>query len=159
MNNTAFKWTKFLSGRGITEIAQLLRADLKKLYPECKFSIVVQKYAGWCNMTARLMSSPYKVFRLPTIEECNNNPWYLTGAEQLEYWERSIENWYHSVNQYYIEDDVTLSEKWTEIMKTLNECILSYHFDDSDSQTDYFHTNFYYDIWIGRYEKWYLLTK
>lgn len=108
-------------------------------------------------MTARLMSSPYEVFIEPTLEQCLSNPWYLTGEEQLEYWKRSIKEWFHSVNQYYIEDDITLSPKGTEIIKKLNDCIVAYHFDDSDSQTDYFHTNFYYHIWIGRY--WVPYTK
>ena len=44
-------------------------------------------------------------------------------------------------------------------MHFLNNCATAYNYDDSDSQTDYFDTNFYYSLAIGKWDKPFTIKK
>ena len=148
-SGNGWKGKMYDSSLSTKDIAERIRHFCKKQYPECKFSIVKRDHN---SIGLALMSAPYEVFATPTLESVPTNR-IQTPEEGLKWWVRSIEKGHHTTNQYYIKDDYLLNDKGKEIMSFLKDCTLVYNFDDSDMQTDYFHTNFYIDLSIGKWDK------
>ena len=56
---------------------------------------------------------------------------------------------YNSVNQYHLETSADwLNADGLRLLKTVDNIIRAYHYDNSNSMVDYFDTNFYYDIHV-----------
>ena len=153
--DTAWQGKLYDSKNSTKDIAQFIRHFCKKQYPECKFSISKRDFRA---IDLILISAPYEIFEKPDIEKIPNN-WHGTKEDTLVYWQKSIEKGQHNVNQYYIDNDCFLNEKGKEIMHFLNNCATAYNYDDSDSQTDYFDTNFYYSLAIGKWDKPFTIKK
>lgn len=51
------------------------------------------------------------------------------------------------VNEFYIDEETQFTPETLEKIKTIQAIICAYRYDKSNSQVDYFHTNFYYDIY------------
>lgn len=139
---------------GIKEIAQNVRKVLKQQYPECKFSVTIERYSGGQSMDIRLMVAPFDVFVEPNINlvplhQRDRQP----DSETLKYWKDEIERGHYQVNNYYIKDSYRLTEKAKEVMIFANKLAESFNFDDSDGMIDYFHTNFYLHLAIGKWDK------
>jgi hypothetical protein len=111
----------------ISEIGKEIKKELKNLYPTAKFSIRISRYSMGQSLYICLKEWDEKVF---------------TGEETEA-----------QLNPYYIEKDERLTDKGKEIMLKTQELANSFNFNDSDSQTDYFHRGFYDNYQIGTYEK------
>jgi len=120
---------QYHSSLSITDIAQNIRSYVKEIYPTCKFSITTDRFAGGCSMCVVLREAPQEVF-VPEFEKG-----------------------YKNLNQYHLKDEDALNEYGLSIMADVNDQIKSYHFDDSDAMIDYFSTNFYYDIYVGEWQR------
>ena len=64
-----------------------------------------------------------------------------------------VESSEYEPNQYRISTDKFLNEYGKSVIQKVYDIINSYNFDDSDIMTDYFHTNFYLDLSIGKWDK------
>ena len=68
-----------------------------------------------------------------------------------------ISNDYFRINQYHLykhpEHHQKLFNNIIDIIKTSSD---RKWFDESDSMTDYFHTAFYFDLSVGKYQKPYI---
>lgn len=51
------------------------------------------------------------------------------------------------VNEFYIDEETHFTPETLAKIKTIQAIICAYRYDESNSQVDYFHTNFYYDIY------------
>ena len=51
------------------------------------------------------------------------------------------------VNEFYIDEETHFTPETLTKIKTIQAIICAYRYDESNSQVDYFHTNFYYDIY------------
>lgn len=51
------------------------------------------------------------------------------------------------VNEFYIDEETQFTPETLAKIKTIQAIICAYRYDESNSQVDYFHTNFYYDIY------------
>ncbi len=51
-----------------------------------------------------------------------------------------------SINHYYLEKYTVGTKEFCEKLRLINRIVKSFNYDDSNSQVDYFDTNFYYDI-------------
>ena len=107
--------------------------------------------------------SPFEVFRFdltrfdPTGENHKENIKYLQ------------ERGYAQLNQYQLKDEynedspfcngTALTRSAWNTMKKVNEIIKKYHWDKSEPMIDYFCTNFYYHLNIGRHDKSFQFTK
>jgi hypothetical protein len=59
----------------------------------------------------------------------------------------------YGVNQYYFNSDENLTVDAKILFNLIEEIVKKYHWDKSDSQTDYFHCAFYYSYSVGRWDK------
>lgn len=115
-----------------TEISQKIREYVKKVYPDCKFSVTTH-YASMCSsIDVVLMSGPYAAT--------------TDGSGRVD------------VNEYHIERSSNLTAWALAVLSDVNDFIKSYRWNDSDGMIDYFDTNFYYDISVGKYGKPYTVT-
>lgn len=127
-----FKGRNYDSNLSTKDIAQHIREYVKTSYPDCKFSITTH-YASMCSeIRVALMSGPYAAI--------------VTGADHVQ------------INQYHIERDERLTDWARAVLLDVNDCIKSYHWDDSDGMIDYFDVNFYYDLAVGKWDKPYTVT-
>lgn len=154
-NYTQHAWqgANYQPDLGITEIAKLVRAKLKEQYPACKFSVTVEKYSGGCSMSVRLMAAPFAAIATPDPDKIPNRA--LTwGVEQaMKSWQNLADRQHHQVNHYYIQDDYYMTEEAKEVLGAATKLANSFNYDDSDSMIDYFHTNFYLHVAIGKWDK------
>lgn len=119
-------------GRSTKDVANIIRTYVKERFSDCKFSVSCS-YASMCSsLYVYLMEAPF---------------------EALEKSARYYDKGHHDINQYHFERDTEMTPKCKAMMKEVLELIKSYHFDDSDSMIDYFDTNFYYTIGIGKWDK------
>ena len=57
------------------------------------------------------------------------------------------------VNQYYFQTDDRLTTDAKIIFSLIEEIVKKYHWDKSDSMTDYFNCAFYYSYEVGQWNK------
>lgn len=109
------------------EIAKQIRKDLKEQIKGSKFSTTISNYSGGSSITVALMESDESVIK--------------TKSDYIQ------------VNHYYIDESDHLTESGKEMMNKVMNIINKFHWDKSDSQTDYFNCNFYVHLHIGRWDK------
>lgn len=155
----AWEGSNYSSSNSVADITKLIRDYVKTNYKDYKFS-VTKRYYNSINVV--LVSSKENAFETPSIEKFYSNghslKQYMTEDEAMGYWTRAIETGDHGVNQYYLEDDYMLTDKSKAMFKDIVQFINSYNYDDSDSQIDYFHTNFYLNMSIGKWDKKYTIN-
>jgi len=111
------------------EIAKKIRSQVKEKYPTCKFSVATKSE----SINIALMEAPFEVF-LP---------------------EHRKQKQYQQLNQYHLTEEYNddLTPNALACMKAVNEIVKVYRYDNSDPMIDYFETNFYYDLDIGKWDK------
>lgn len=122
-----YRWKgRNYTGQHAPEIVELIRIWLKETYPRYKFSVTRN---GYNSIHVYLMKADFEAF---------------TKESGIIY---------HDVNHYNIDSNSRLTDRAKEVMKNVCDFIMSYNFDESDPMTDYFCTNFYLTLGIGRYDK------
>ena len=117
--------------RTTKEIAKTIREDLKKEFPNCKFSVVMDN----SQIRVSLMSS-------------NESPYAdgaLTGHSQI--------------NHYYINNDNRLTEAAKKMFSKVVEISTKEHYDHSQIEIDYFCTNYYLSLNIGKWDNPFMVTE
>jgi len=109
------------TGLPTKETAQLIRKLLKNRFPEVKFSITSEHN----KISITIKSSPYCKEKLNPIDYEGYIPPYK-----------------------YREFDKEHNQELTAIYNYCETLLNSYNFDDSDSQSDYFHCHFYDHVYI-----------
>lgn len=111
-----------------TDIAARVRVYAKERYPEYKFSVRSEYFSMGSAIHIKLLSGP-----VPAFNEDAPRPYISTMSN--------------------------ISEKFgltSEVYAVLSDVVAycnSFNYDDSDSMTDYFDTNFYLHINVGDYSK------
>jgi hypothetical protein len=122
--------------RDIKDIAKAVREYVKKKYPNCKFSVNIERFAGGQSMTV-------------SLQEADFNP--LTNDA---FWDKgSGVNKYFSVNKYQFEKSDKLTDEAIAVLKDVRDFYMQYNYDYSEPQSDYFNVRFYEDITIGKWDK------
>uniref|UniRef100_A0AB33IU96 J domain-containing protein n=1 Tax=Prevotella sp. GTC17253 TaxID=3236793 RepID=A0AB33IU96_9BACT len=120
-----YRWRgRNYKGQRVPEIADLIRTWLRETYPRYRFSVTRD---GYGSIRIFLMSADFEPFAKDS------------GII------------YHDVNQYHI--DSVLTDRAREVMSNIRDFAMSYNYDNSDVMTDYFDTNFYLSLGIGKYNK------
>ena len=125
-----FTGTKYNKSLGTTEIAALIRQEIKAAVktltlPKAKYSVRSALFAGGSSIDIAIKTPSFPIMNPKRIELEARDPRYQ--------WQT-----YESEPRYTAEASSTL--KKIEVM------LASYNFDDSDSMTDYFHVNFYSNV-------------
>lgn len=115
-------------GRSTKEIAEIIRTYLKEVYSDCKWSVRYSSYSGGSSIHVTLMEAPYDVF--------------VDGVEK-----------HADVNEYHFDRDDKYVPKAHAMIQDVIDFINSYRYDDSDGMIDYFSTNFYYYVSVGKWDK------
>ena len=122
-----YRWKgRNYKGQHAPEIVALVRAWLKETYPRYKFSVTQN---GYRSINIYLIKADFEAF---------------TKESGLIY---------KDINHYHIGTDRTITERAREVMLNVCDFTMSYNYDNSDVMTDYFDTNFYLTLGIGRYDK------
>ncbi len=144
-----WKGVNYSSELRVKDIAVLFRAYVKKHWPQCRFS-VTSDYNSIDISLVSAMFSPWADLENPEValeieRRKQENPWYDAEA--------TINSGNMQVNHYSVDGILLLSPVSKVMFKDICAFLQSYNFDYSDSQTDYFHTNFYLNIAIGKWNK------
>ena len=116
----------------VADIAKIVRSFVKEKYPTYKFSVTTRDAS--CIYIS-LMEAPMEVFVTKNMR----------GYD--------LESSYIQVNHYQISKDERMTELCREILADVAQFAQTYNFDDSDCQIDYFHTNFYLYVNVGKWNK------
>ena len=117
--------SKYDPDLSIKDIAKNIRAYVKATYPTCKFSVTTERGRA---MTVALMEAPQSVF----------TPEFGDGHREL---------YFASVK------DKALNEYGFSMMSDVNDQVVAYKYNDSDAMRDYFDTNFYHHMHIGKWDR------
>lgn len=151
-------------------LTKAIRQEIKEAFPNCKFSVVSETYSGGQSVNIYLMSADFNPFNELNDEVKEKIEWNTRRAFG-DFWEQRLQDaiesykrettidYNHEINQYYINDDICLTDKTKEVMTKALGIAQSYNFDDSDAQVDYFHTNFYLHAGIGKWNKPFIIKK
>lgn len=149
----------------LKDIAKQVKQQLKKEYPTCVFSVVIERYSMGQSLHVSLMQNDFKIIRdfkdIPEIALLDIGTGYT--EEQIQ---KTQEENYHQLNHYTTNEEydinkwcngVFLTKEGHDLFKRVCEIINQYNYDDSDIQTDYFDVNFYLSLNIGKWNKPYIL--
>ena len=133
--------------RPLTEITKTIRAELKKKFPRCKFSVTVQNGIA---ITVALMTAPASPFaNLSTVNGRDHGGKYA----QL--------NHYHIRQDLHTGDWVSngycLTGQAMEMLNAVIEISNRENWDNSDSQIDHFDVNYYFHLASGKWDKPFIL--
>lgn len=146
------------SWHDITQVAKIIKNELKRVYPQATFSVVTDKFSGGQSLSIALIKDSKSPF-LPLEEIYNTSgfkgfcEYYNTEEEARAVMARTITGGHLDVNYYYIDSDYRLTEEAKAMFKYAKELCDSFNYNDSDSMRDYFDCGFYMHLKIGRYEK------
>jgi len=137
----AYKQTRDLD---IAEIAKLVRKELALEFPGCTFSVKIDRFSGGQSLDVYIADVDFDALS----DELKR--WLDSGKTYAEF-TRQVQSGSGAWRQRYFNDRYRQFEG--KVSRILNQ----YRMDDSDSMTDYFHTNFYGHVHRPNVE--YLLAK
>lgn len=166
---TAWKGTKSEQNLSTTEVAKEVTNKMKEAYPGIKINRKTSYYSGGSSADFSIMESDKPLIR--SIDDFSqtelnrlynkgyNSNYYKNVEEFKEALRKRLASGNIDVNKYHIDENYELTPYGKAVLKDLNKVIDAYNYDESDSMTDYFHTGFYSDISIGRYNKPYQVNE
>lgn len=136
--------------RTTKEVASLVRAYVKEVYPTYKFSVRFSSASMCSEVHADLKEAPFEIYKTvdqlteedisEIIRKANrNSEWTLTSWYPEEA-KTEIDRIWNKCGAFYriYREDVA------EMLKDIDAFVNSYNFNDCDGMTDYFHVDFYY---------------
>jgi hypothetical protein len=127
--------SKYESGLDVAEIAKRIRSEIKAgvkagELPNAKYSVTISRYSGGQSLNVSIDNVPFAIANEARVRRDVLEPYA-----------------YHSENLPLHSDEAAALLKRVEVI------VGAYNFDGSDSQSDYFHVNFYGDVkfaWSGQ---------
>ncbi len=156
------------SNLSTTDIAKKLRTYVKENYPEYKFSITSKYFSGGSEIKVILKDTPVELTNFETmkayIEKYSDNfnrIWDEDLHTYTSYYgldeegkNRFVEKQLrvmpgHSISRHNLDEQLEwMTPEAKKVMKDVVLQLESYNFDHSDSQSDYYHVNFWSDYGI-----------
>lgn len=170
--------TKYDSKLTTKEIAKTVQDDLKKNYPGVKIS----RKTDYNSIDINIMSSDKDLYKTSfdidkmddktvsdTIRDSiggytrmddwlnknnrKNDKGTYTVKDQKDYLKEELETYRNRQGSRVSGGEWYLSDYGKEVVGSLNKNLNSYNYDDSDGMVDYFDTNFYGGVQIGKWDK------
>lgn len=131
------------------ETVKKIREDLKKAFPRkdgWKFSI---RGGNSSMLRIAIVEGPvtFEVWDYDPYTSDENVPNSAMNAKMFDQ-KKTVTN--VGVNQYHINTNFVDGPGKDALLKIVNDIVGKYHWDESDSQTDYFHCAFYMSLDIGK---------
>lgn len=123
----------------VKEIAKEIKNELQKLN-----GVKVSTSSKDDHLYVILVAAPFQ----PIV----NNEIVYKGYSSFEREPKKFDGNY-SVNQYHFKNDDNLTVDAKVFFQLVEEIVKKYHWDKSDSMTDYFNCAFYYSYAVGSYDK------
>ena len=147
----------------IKGIAKIVKTNLKKEYPQCKFSVQIERYSMGQSLHVSLMEAPFEA--MSNKGSIIDNEFVSMEAQGYTFEKYAQLNEYRFKESFKDEsacarclpdgwnNGAILTKEGWDCMKKVNQISTSYNYDDSDGMIDYFNTNFYLHLNIGRWDK------
>jgi hypothetical protein len=81
----------------------------------------------------------------------------FTANDERDYLKEELETYRNRTGYRVSGDEWYLSDYGKKVVGSLNKNLNSYNYDDSDGMVDYFDTNFYGGVQIGKWDKPYVV--
>ncbi|MEJ1242123.1 LPD29 domain-containing protein [Chryseolinea sp. T2] len=121
------------------EIAKELKQAIKAI-KGVKLSVTTD----YSRISVRLMEAPFA----PIV----NNEIVYRGFSNFEREPKPFTGQY-GVNHYTFTEDQNLTAEAKAVFELVHGVLMQYHWDKSDSMTDYFNCSFYIDYQVGKWDK------
>lgn len=118
----------------LTQITKEIRAQLKKEFPKCKFSVTTQH---GLEINIALMNAPESPLA-NGITYAQLNHYYIDFDERRGHWMSNGE---------------ALTEAGAKMLKRVVEIGQAENWDKSDIQSDYFNVNYYFGLAVGKWDR------
>jgi hypothetical protein len=128
-----------MENKTVKEIAKEIKNEIQKIK-----GVKVSASSKDGHLYVSLIEAPFEVI-------VNNEIVRGRGYQSAEVKSDFTGN--YSVNQYHFNSDENLTIDAKILFNLIEEIVKKYHWDKSDSMTDYFHCAFYYSYSVGRYDK------
>ena len=139
MSYNNYKGDKYNASLSTKDISKLIREYIKKECKGMKFSVTCDRN----SITVALMAAPFEAFK-------SADTFTDDHKKTAEYWNAQQ---HAQINHYYLDSNEIITVEVKEVLKKVYAFMLDYNRDDSDIQTDYFNTNFYTNLHIGKWNK------
>lgn len=140
--------------RNIKDIAATIRENLKREFPQCKFSVQIERYSMGQSLHVALMRAPFEAF---------SNRYNTDGSDRERDYaqlnEFTLRDPDLNVQQNRICNGVFLTADAWDTMKRVEQIMNAENWDRSDSMTDYFDVNYYTHLNIGKWNKPFEVTQ
>jgi len=142
---------RYQRGLSNKDIAKRVRMYVKSKYNDCRFSITSDSSV----INIKLTESPMDIL----VENSKLSDYldYLNRRSPRD--NNTIENFTHSLTQgghdfvYSHDSERYMNPEVEDILKDIREFVMSYNYDFSDSQRDYFNCGFYFHLQVGKWDK------
>jgi len=142
---------RYQRGLSNKDIAKRVRMYVKSKYNDCRFSITSDSYC----VSVSLKESPMEVLANKKVVEeyveMQNRRYNGFGNTFENFTNHVLEGGHDFV--YGHEERLFMNKEALDILTDIREFVMSYNYDDSDSQIDYFNTNFYSHLKVGKWDK------
>jgi len=144
----------------LKDIAKIIKQQLNKEYPQCKFSVRIKNYSV---LDIKILETDFKVImpfeklsEFAIFEYCSDR--YKTKEELKELQEKKYyQVWRINKDEVYNPDEcyggVFLTEWGFNLIKRITELTDKFNYDNSEIQYDYFDVNFYLNLSLGDWNK------
>jgi len=140
-----------------TLIAKMVREQLKREFPECKFSVTSKYFSGGSEINVSLMSAPFQAI-------VNSPHWQERYAQLNEYQLRRpfedssgrqiISNeWVELPEGVAVCNGAYITREAWKVLQRAAEIGQAQNWDNSEPMTDYFDVNYWFHINIGAWNK------
>lgn len=130
----------------VTDIAKDVRLDLKHEFPQCKFSVTIEKYSMGQSMTVALMEAPFEVFASDVDSNGHKQDKEYT---QLNHFQFHRGDWHEK----RVSNCTILTEPaWNTLAKAVKIANRE-NWDNSEPQTDYCDVNYHFSLHVGKWNK------
>ncbi|MDM9944063.1 LPD29 domain-containing protein [Clostridioides difficile] len=126
-----WKGENYTSSLTTKDIGKIVRKYVKETYSEYKFSITTSS----SEIAVNLMEAPESIFN------------------------KGLEKNYMPINNHSISSNKELNSIGKSVLNDLYSLLKSYNYNDSDAMIDYFDTNFYIYLRIGKWDKPFKIVK
>ena len=130
--------------RNIKDIAATIRETLKREFPQCKFSVQIERYSMGQSLHVALMKAPFEAFD----SELQQN-----GDPRTRNYSQLNEHQLRADGVMQVSNGTCLTSRAWSVMKRVDQIVNAENWDRSDSMTDYFDVNYYTHLNIGKWNK------